>query len=85
MSRDAPDPATPNLEKLSFEQALGELEKIVAQMERGDVALEDSIALYQRGAALKAHCEAKLKDAQLKVEQIVLGPDGARSEPAKIG
>ena len=85
MSRDASDPAPPNLDKLSFEQALAELEKIVAQMERGDVALEDSIALYQRGAALKAHCEAKLKDAQLKVEQIVLGPDGARSEPAKIG
>ncbi|MDZ4775399.1 MAG: exodeoxyribonuclease VII small subunit [Alphaproteobacteria bacterium] len=83
MSRDAqslPDPAAMN-----FEQALAELEKIVAQMERGDVALEDSIALYQRGAALKAHCETKLKDAQLKVEQIVLGPDGVKSEPAKIG
>jgi exodeoxyribonuclease VII small subunit len=70
---------------MSFEQALAELEKIVAQMERGDVALEDSIALYQRGAALKAHCETKLKDAQLKVEQIVLGPDGVKTEPAKIG
>lgn len=80
MSRDLPPPAS-----MSFEQALGELEKIVAQMERGDVALEDSIALYQRGAALKAHCEAKLKDAQLKVEQIVLGPDGPRSEAAKLG
>jgi exodeoxyribonuclease VII small subunit len=54
-------------------------------MERGDVALEDSIALYQRGAALKAHCETKLKDAQLKVEQIVLGPDGVKTEPSKIG
>ncbi|MBL8559930.1 MAG: exodeoxyribonuclease VII small subunit [Hyphomonadaceae bacterium] len=70
---------------MSFEQALAELEKIVAQMERGDVALEDSIALYQRGAALKAHCETKLKDAQLKVEQIVLGPDGVKTEPTKIG
>jgi exodeoxyribonuclease VII small subunit len=80
MSRELPDPAT-----LSFEQALAELERIVAQMERGDVALEDSIALYQRGAALKAHCEARLKDAQLKVEQIVLGPDGPRAEPAKLG
>lgn len=70
---------------MSFEQALAELEKIVAQMERGDVALEDSIALYQRGAALKAHCETKLKDAQLKVEQIVLGPDGVKTEPSKIG
>jgi exodeoxyribonuclease VII small subunit len=80
MSRDLPPPAT-----MSFEQALAELEKIVAQMERGDVPLEDSIALYQRGAALKAHCELKLKDAQLKVEQIVLGPDGPRTEPAKLG
>lgn len=70
---------------MSFEQALAELEKIVAQMERGDVALEDSIALYQRGAALKAHCETKLKDAQLKVEQIVLGPDGVKTERTKIG
>lgn len=83
MSRDAPNAEVPA--SMSFEQALSELEKIVAQMERGDVALEDSIALYQRGAALKAHCEAKLKDAQLKVEQIVLGPDGVRTEPAKIG
>ena len=82
MSRDAPN--LPDPAAMSFEQALAELEKIVAQMERGDVALEDSIALYQRGAALKAHCEAKLKDAQLKVEQIVLGPDGPKAEPAKL-
>jgi exodeoxyribonuclease VII small subunit len=73
-----------DLSALSFEQALAELEKIVAQLERGDVALEDSIRMYERGAALKAHCEAKLKDAQLKVEQIVLGPDGPRTEPAKL-
>ncbi len=73
------------LEALSFEQALAELEKIVGQLERGDVALEDSIRMYERGAALKAHCEAKLKDAQLKVEQIVLSPDGVKIEPAKLG
>jgi exodeoxyribonuclease VII small subunit len=73
-----------NLSAVSFEQALAELEKIVAQLERGDVALEDSIRMYERGAVLKAHCEAKLKDAQLKVEQIVLGPDGPRVEPAKL-
>jgi exodeoxyribonuclease VII small subunit len=79
MTRDLPDPAT-----LSFEQALAELERIVAQMERGDVALEDSIALYQRGAALKAHCEGKLKAAQLKVEQIVVGPDGPRAAPIDL-
>lgn len=88
MSRDSQplaNPALPDPAAMSFEQALAELEKIVAQMERGDVALEDSIALYQRGAALKAHCETKLKDAQLKVEQIVLGPDGVKTEPTKIG
>lgn len=69
---------------LTFEQALAELERIVAQLERGDVALEDSIRMYERGAFLKAHCESKLRDAQLKVEQIVLGPDGPRLEPAKL-
>lgn len=74
-----------DISTLSFEAALAELEKIVAGLERGDVALEDSIRLYERGAALKAHCEARLKDAQLKVEQIVLGPDGPRTEPAKLG
>ena len=75
--------ATP-IATMSFEQALGELERIVAQLERGDVALADSIRMYERGAALKAHCEAKLKDAQLKVEQIVLGPEGPKLEPAKL-
>ena len=82
MSRDA---APAEIATLSFEQALAELDRIVAALERGDVALEDSIRLYERGAALKAHCEAKLKDAQLKVEQIVLGADGIRAEPAKLG
>lgn len=74
-----------DLTATSFEAALKELEDIVAQLERGDVALEDSIRLYERGAALKAHCEAKLKDAQLKVDQIVEGGDGVRVEPAKLG
>lgn len=75
---------TPDLSAMSFETALAELEKIVAQLERGDVALEESIRMYERGAALKAHCETKLKDAQLKVEQIVLGPEGVKLEPAKL-
>lgn len=75
----------PEVSTLSFEQALAELEKIVSLLERGDVALEDSIRMYERGAALKAHCEAKLRDAQLKVEQIVLSRDGEVStEPAKL-
>ena len=67
-----------DIAKMSFEDALAELETIVSKLERGDAALEDSIALYQRGAALKAHCEGKLRDAQLKVDKIVLGPDGAQ-------
>ena len=79
MSKDGSD-----ISALSFEEALAELERIVQQLERGDVALEDSIRMYERGATLKAHCEAKLKDAQLKVEQIVLGPEGPRLESAKL-
>lgn len=71
--------------KLSFEEALKELEEIVGKLERGDAELEASIALYERGAALKAHCEAKLKSAQERIEKIVVGADGAvRAEPAEI-
>ncbi|WP_298918635.1 exodeoxyribonuclease VII small subunit [uncultured Algimonas sp.] len=67
------------IKDLSFEDALSELEGIVRQLEGGDAPLEESIALYQRGAKLKAHCEGKLKSAQLKVEKIVLAPDGSAS------
>ena len=56
--------------ELSFEEAMQALEAVVAQLERGDVALEQSIALYEQGAKLKAHCAAKLKDAEEKVELI---------------
>jgi exodeoxyribonuclease VII small subunit len=63
---------------MSFEDALAQLEQIVHKLEQGDVALEDSIRIYERGAALKAHCEKKLKEAELKVEKIVLGPDGPK-------
>ena len=65
------------IKNLSFEDALTELEGIVQRLECGDAPLEESIAIYQRGAKLKAHCEGKLKDAQLKVEKIVLAPDGS--------
>lgn len=65
-----------DIQSMSFETALAELESIVAQLERGDAPLEKSIEIYQRGAALKAHCDAKLKDAQLKVEKIVLDGNG---------
>ncbi|MCC5981604.1 MAG: exodeoxyribonuclease VII small subunit [Oceanicaulis sp.] len=74
-----------DIAKMSFEAALKELEDIVQQLERGDVELEKSIAIYERGAALRAHCEARLKEAQLKVEKIVLGADGAaKAEPAEL-
>jgi exodeoxyribonuclease VII small subunit len=56
--------------ELSFEDAMAALEQVVTQLERGDVALEDSIKLYERGAALKAHCAEKLKAAEEKVELI---------------
>lgn len=61
---------------MSFEKALAELEQIVTRLERGDVPLEDSIALYERGEALKAHCERVLKSAEMRVEKIRLGTDG---------
>ncbi len=70
------------VDKMSFEEALAELEVIVRQLETGDVELEKSIAIYERGAALKAHCDARLKSAELKVEQIVQGANGLATEPA---
>lgn len=64
-------------EKLSFENALGELEQIVTKLERGDIPLSDSIAAYERGEVLKNRCEKLLRDAELKVEKIRLGQGGA--------
>jgi exodeoxyribonuclease VII small subunit len=61
------------VEELSFEAALKELEQIVSRLEQGEVDLEDSIALYERGQALKAHCEKKLKAAESRLEKIVHG------------
>ncbi|SDL74285.1 exodeoxyribonuclease VII small subunit [Maricaulis salignorans] len=78
---------TPNadIETMSFEQALAQLETIVQQLESGEVELERSIAIYERGAALRAHCDGKLKDAELKVEKIVRGEDGKpAAEPAGL-
>ncbi|WP_417719279.1 exodeoxyribonuclease VII small subunit [Salipiger sp.] len=61
---------------MSFEQAMKELELVVSQLERGEVPLDESISLYQRGAELKAHCEARLKSAEEKVAAITLDDDG---------
>ncbi len=66
-----------DINALTFEQALAELEQIVARLESGQAPLEDSIRLYERGAALKAHCETRLEAARLKVEKIVMGANGA--------
>jgi exodeoxyribonuclease VII small subunit len=63
--------------EMSFEAAMQELEQVVGKLERGDVALEESITLYERGAELKKRCEAKLKEAEEKVAAITLDADGA--------
>ncbi len=63
-------PEVKNIAEMSFEAAMAELERVVAALEKGDVPLEESIKLYERGAALKAHCADKLKSAEEKVELI---------------
>lgn len=68
---------TKDLSALSFEEAMASLEQIVAKLESGNASLEQSIDLYTRGTQLKAHCEAKLKDAQAKIEKITLDDNGA--------
>ena len=72
-----------DVSKLSFEQALDELEKIVNSLERGDVALDESIKIYEQGEALKKHCATLLQAAEDKVEKIRVGADGTAkgSEP----
>lgn len=62
---------------LSFEEALGELEGIVRSLETGQAPLDQAIGAYERGSALKNHCEVKLREAQAKIEKITTGPDGS--------
>lgn len=70
---------------MSFEDALGELERIVRSLEEGRGKLDDSIAAYERGMALRRHCEAKLREAQAKVEKITTTADGGvASEPMRV-
>ena len=74
-----------DIAKLSFEEALAELQALVKSLEKGDSKLDDAINSYKRGVDLKRHCEAKLREAQLKVEKIVQSADGTlTTEPAKI-
>jgi exodeoxyribonuclease VII small subunit len=74
-----------DIKDMTFERALKELETIVGRLERGDVELEESIAIYERGEALRDHCDRLLKQAEAKVEKITLNPSGAPAgtEPFK--
>ncbi len=81
----ADETAPAEIVAMSFEAALTELEQIVRQLEEGKASLDDAISAYERGAALKRHCEAKLRDAQAKVDKISLDPDGvAKATPANL-
>ncbi|WP_417449689.1 exodeoxyribonuclease VII small subunit [Kordiimonas sp.] len=75
---------TENMETLSFEQAMSALDEVVAKLESGNASLEDSIEIYTKGTALKAHCEAKLKDAQAKIEKITLDTSGKAAGTAPL-
>ena len=65
-----------DIKDMPFEKALKELETIVGRLERGDVELEESITIYERGEALKEHCDRLLKQAEARVEKLTLGPSG---------
>jgi exodeoxyribonuclease VII small subunit len=65
-----------DIAEMPFEAALAELEAIVDRLEKGAVALEESVRIYERGEALKAHCDRLLKNAEMRVEKITLGADG---------
>jgi exodeoxyribonuclease VII small subunit len=74
-----------DVSKMSFEQALKELEDIVKRLEDGKAKLDDAIAAYERGALLKRHCEKKLQEAKMKIDRIEIGPGGEiRMEKADI-
>ncbi len=80
------DGIPPDIREMSFEAALAALEEIVQSLEGGQVSLEESIAAYTRGTHLKRHCEEKLRDAQARIEKIVVSPTGepVGTEPAAV-
>jgi exodeoxyribonuclease VII small subunit len=74
----------PDIADMSFEKALRELEGIVSRLEKGDVELEESISIYERGEALKAHCDRLLRQAEAKVEKLTFeAGEPAGTEPFK--
>ena len=76
--------ALDDIAALPFERALAELEEIVGQLEKGSVPLEESIKIYERGEALKKHCEALLRNAEMRIEKITLGTNGAPTGVEKM-
>jgi exodeoxyribonuclease VII small subunit len=85
MSTAKPAANHQDIKAMSFETALKELETIVGRLEKGDVALEESITIYERGEALKSHCDSLLKQAEARVEKLTLNAAGepAGTEPFK--
>ena len=79
------DEAAPNLTELTFEDALRQLEAVVKQLESGDVPLDESIDLYERGEALRKHCQARLDAAQARIEQIVTDASGKPVRTEEFG
>jgi exodeoxyribonuclease VII small subunit len=77
MTTKAPAKTHPDIKDMTFERALKELESIVGRLERGDVELEESIAIYERGEALRDHCDRLLKQAEAKVEKLTFSEDGS--------
>ncbi|ESR24750.1 Exodeoxyribonuclease VII small subunit [Lutibaculum baratangense AMV1] len=84
---DRADPIPDDVAAMSFEEALAELEKIVGRLEKGNVALEESIAIYTRGDALKKHCDRLLRQAEMRVEKIAADAEGRPTgvEPLDVG
>ncbi|MGZ3172949.1 MAG: exodeoxyribonuclease VII small subunit [Croceibacterium sp.] len=70
------DDQGPDLSQMTFEDALKALEEVVRKLETGEVPLDESISLYERGEQLRKHCQARLDAAQARIEKIVAGPDG---------
>lgn len=73
------DETTADISKMTFEDALRALEEVVRKLEGGEVPLDESISLYERGEQLRKHCQARLDAAQARIERIVASPDGAAS------
>lgn len=73
-----------DIKAMKFEDALAELEKIVQKLEQGQVKLDEAIDAYERGAALKRHCEARLAEAQARIDRITRTAEGVSADPADL-